>query len=167
MGAWEVQADPARPGNRLMRQVSPVWPACWGYSCSGPLTYFGPKKFNCSTGGFKMQLDVLIEETGDATFALSAGNTGISIDSATGAWNFTGTGSSVAQSGGSSFRKGAWHTLYVGINASHIVAALDGKLLGAGANQGRDMFFVQMGLDSYVYAGVDNWSIKTGDLMDF
>ena len=35
MGAWEVQADPSKPGNRLMRQVSPVWPACWGYSCTG------------------------------------------------------------------------------------------------------------------------------------
>ena len=35
MGAWEVQADPAKPTNHLMRQVSPVWPACWGYSCTG------------------------------------------------------------------------------------------------------------------------------------
>jgi hypothetical protein len=26
--------------------VVPVWPACWGYSCSGPTTYFGPKAFN-------------------------------------------------------------------------------------------------------------------------
>ena len=26
MGAWEVQADPTKPGNKLMRQVSPVWP---------------------------------------------------------------------------------------------------------------------------------------------
>ena len=41
MGAWEVQADGEKGGN-LMRQVSPVWPACWGYSCTGPTTYFGP-----------------------------------------------------------------------------------------------------------------------------
>ena len=47
MGAWEV-AHAARghgisvdDDNQVMRQVVPVWPACWGYSCSGPTTYFG------------------------------------------------------------------------------------------------------------------------------
>ena len=43
-GAWEVQLDPSESlsgNNQVMRQVVPVWPACWGYSCSGPTTYFG------------------------------------------------------------------------------------------------------------------------------
>ena len=61
MGAWEVQNDPSKPGNRLMRQVSPVWPACWGYSCTGPMTYFGPKAFNASgSNGFTISLDVKV-----------------------------------------------------------------------------------------------------------
>lgn len=42
-GAWEIQTDPSMNGikNQVMRQVVPVWPACWGYSCSGPTTFFG------------------------------------------------------------------------------------------------------------------------------
>ena len=35
MGAWEVQAG-GEKGGKVMRQVSPVWPNCWGYSCTGP-----------------------------------------------------------------------------------------------------------------------------------
>jgi hypothetical protein len=70
MGAWEVQADPAKPGNKLMRQVSPVWPACWGYSCTGPTTYFGPKHFNSSgsSAGFTIALDIKLEK--EATFGI-------------------------------------------------------------------------------------------------
>eukprot|EP01047_Picozoa_sp_COSAG01_P066182 COSAG01_NODE_9087_length_2561_cov_3.257920_4_plen_75_part_00 len=69
MGAWEVQADPAKPGNKLMRQVSPVWPACWGYSCTGPTTYFGPKHFNSSgSAGFTIDIDVKLEK--EATFGI-------------------------------------------------------------------------------------------------
>ena len=172
MGAWQVQPKASADGtthvdatDMVMRQVSPVWPACWGYSCSGPLTYFGPQKFNCSSG-FKMTLNVMIEAAEDATFSLSAKGMGVQIDSATGAWNFTGTGHST-QGGSSSFRKGQWHTLYVGINTTHIVAALDGNMLGTGANKGKEGFYVQMGLDKYVYADVDNWSVAEGDLMDF
>jgi hypothetical protein len=30
MGAWEVQPD-SEKGGKLMRQVSPVWPNCWGH----------------------------------------------------------------------------------------------------------------------------------------
>merc|ERR1712048_1501720 len=42
MGAWEIQPSPTKDGRgNVMRQVVPVWPACWGYSCAGPTTYFG------------------------------------------------------------------------------------------------------------------------------
>ena len=69
MGAWEVQADPNKPGNKLMRQVSPVWPACWGYSCTGPTTYFGPQQFNESgANGFTIALEVKLEQ--DAVFSI-------------------------------------------------------------------------------------------------
>ena len=47
MGAWEVAAA-TRQGsaqgqghNQVMRQVTPVWPDCWDYSCAGPTTFFG------------------------------------------------------------------------------------------------------------------------------
>ena len=63
MGAWEVQKDPSSAGGNLMRQVSPVWPACWGYSCSGPLTYFGPQTFNASDN-VAVGIDVVLEEHG-------------------------------------------------------------------------------------------------------
>ena len=61
-----------------MRQVSPVWPACWGYSCTGPMTYFGPKNFNPSGAqGFKIALDVKLEE--DAVFAVGGSSGGKSF----------------------------------------------------------------------------------------
>jgi len=34
MGAFEIQPRVGGPGN-VMRQVVPIWPDCWGYSCSG------------------------------------------------------------------------------------------------------------------------------------
>jgi len=61
--------------DRLMRQVSPVWPACWGYSCSGPVTYFGPKHFNASgAAGFTISLDVKLEK--DAIFGIGGSKGG-------------------------------------------------------------------------------------------
>ena len=29
MGAWEIQSEKTGSNNKMMRQVSPVWPACW------------------------------------------------------------------------------------------------------------------------------------------
>merc|ERR1740121_1345744 len=48
-----------------MRQVVPIWPECWGYSCSGPTTYFGPAEF---TGDLEVSMDLRLED--HATFTL-------------------------------------------------------------------------------------------------
>merc|ERR1712080_740040 len=63
-GAWEIQKSPYNDGasrGNVMRQVVPVWPECWGYSCSGPTTYFGPAEF---TGDIQVSMDVRLEDHG-------------------------------------------------------------------------------------------------------
>jgi galactosylceramidase len=170
MGAWEVQPKSGvaniKSGDNVMRQVSPVWPACWGYSCSGPLTYFGPSAFNASDS-LTMTVDVMIEAM-DAKFSLGLGqgskgkmNAGIEIDSSAGAWSLPGT---TAKGSTSAFTKGKFHTIILEINSTSVAATLDGNVLGSGAcNSGvcADGLYIQMGLDKYVYAQVDNWSVSS------
>jgi hypothetical protein len=62
MGAWEIQKSPYNDGasrGNVMRQVVPVWPECWGYSCSGPTTYFGPAEL---TGDLEVSMEVRLED---------------------------------------------------------------------------------------------------------
>ena len=169
MGAWQVQpktGDSATSnGDNVMRQVSPVWPACWGYSCSGPLTYFGPAGFNAS-GGLTMKIDVMIEEE-DATFSLlglvGQSKTGIEINSGNGSWSFTGTGQSTV-GGITDFKAGVFHSLAMHVNTTMITASLDGKVLGSSPlKHMQDGFYIAMGLDKYVYAQVDNWSLSVDE----
>ena len=54
--------------NQVMRQVVPVWPECWGYSCTGPTTYFGPSIFNSSTS---VAVDVRLEDSGSSVHAMT------------------------------------------------------------------------------------------------
>jgi hypothetical protein len=62
MGAFEVQKSPyndAHVHGKVMRQVVPVWPQCWGYSCTGPSTYFGPSEMK---GDLAILFDVRFED---------------------------------------------------------------------------------------------------------
>ena len=159
MGAWEVQADPNKPGNRLMRQVSPVWPACWGYSCTGPMTYFGPQHFNESgANGFTIALDVKLEK--DAVFSIggSAGKSsfaGVRLDSKNGTYTLGST------SGPASFAVGAFHKVAVTLKDGSMSAPLDGKALGGKAHhKSLGNFYIEMSLDRYVFADVDNFILS-------
>ena len=160
MGAWEVQADPSKPGNKLMRQVSPVWPACWGYACTGPMTYFGPKHFNdTGANGFTITLDVKLEK--DAVFSIGgstgkASFAGVRLDSKNGTYTLG------SESGPVSFAAGAFHKVAVTLKAGSMTATLDSKALGA-ATKHKGLvggFFVEMSLDRYVFADVDNFMLR-------
>lgn len=141
-----------------MRQVSPVWPACWGYSCTGPTTYFGPKNFNASGAqGFKITLDVKLEK--DAIFAIggsTGGNTfaGLQLDSKNGTYTIGEDTGPVA-----SFKPGSFHKVEVTLTAKSVSAALDGKSLGKSNKGIGDGFYIVMSLDRYVFADVDNFQL--------
>lgn len=126
MGAWEVQKSPYagdQARGNVMRQVVPVWPECWGYSCSGPTTYFGPSEF-----GENMQIsfDVRLEDHAAVSLNFLGPQNGatkynkLSLDSA---GNFT-IGNTTGQI---SFATNQWHTVSVKNLASFQVVSLDGK----------------------------------------
>ena len=137
----------------MIRQVSPVWPACWGYSCTGPTTYFGPKHFNASgANGFTITLDVKLET--DAVFSIgaSAGKSsfaGIRLDS---------------KNGTAPFSVGKFHKVAVTFKTDSVTATLDGKpLTQAGGVVGKgiaDGFFIEMSIDRYIFADVDNFMLS-------
>jgi len=142
-----------------MRQVSPVWPACWGYSCTGPMTYFGPKKFNASGAqGFKIALDVKLEQ--DAIFGIGGSTggknfAGLLLDSKNGTYTIGEETGSAA-----SFKSGSFHQVEVILTAQSVSASLDGKPLGKKSTKGiSDGFYIMMSLDRYVYADVDNFQL--------
>ena len=154
MGAWEVQADPSKPDNHIMRQVSPVWPACWGYSCTGPMTYFGPKAFNASgPKGFTISLDVKLEK--DAVFGIG-GSTG-------GKGGFVGLRLDSTKQAG--FTVGQFHKVTVTLKPGSMSATLDGKPVNGQPDEVRegggikDGFYIEMSLDRYVMADVDNFQL--------
>jgi len=148
MGAWEVQVDPGKTGN-LMRQVSPVWPACWGYSCSGPLTYFGPASFNQSDG-MVVEIDVKLEDHGTWHFK---GKQGVALST-----NGTATiaGAKVANV---NFAVNTWHSVQLTYNSTGFSVSLDGTLIGS-SSEHSDGFYFEMGLDRYIFAAVDNFKIS-------
>ena len=175
MGAWEVQEESqdgststshSTSSNRVMRQISPVWPACWGYSCSGPLTYFGARAFNVSANaGFAMKIHVKLEQS-DAAFSFVVADdqseAGITLDSAAGTFTISRWGKGEKPlTGQARFNKGAWHTVAVSLTPETISASLDGVVLGNTTTNLEDAkFSVKMGLDKYVYAAVDNFEIN-------
>lgn len=62
MGAWEITTSPygdAETRGQVMRQVVPVWPNCWGYMCSGPVTHIGPASLK---GDLTVTFDVRMED---------------------------------------------------------------------------------------------------------
>jgi hypothetical protein len=158
-----------------MRQVSPVWPACWGYSCTGPVTFFGPKDFNASGAqGFKIALDVKLEH--DAVFGIG-GSTGpvpdvgvqkwygLLLDSKNGTYKIVyWTGTKKFQrheitGPAASFKPGSFHQVEVILTAQSVSALLDGQPLGNSSTGISDGFYIMMSLDRYVFADVDNFQL--------
>ena len=170
MGAWQVSPDPrnASGGAHVMRQMSPIWPACWGYSCSGPMSYFGPDNFNTSAG-LTLSLDVMLED--DAVFTIGLGSKVLDLDSNTGSFTLHGDfGKKVT--GPAKFGKGSWHIVELKMESSGATASLDGAVLGnvtslsagdgggkAGDVEGSAGHHVTMSLSAYVFANVDNFAI--------
>lgn len=124
MGAWEVQASPYGDGRgNVMRQVVPIWPNCWGYSCAGPTTYFGPSAFSAP---LTVSMNVRLED--HAIFAITPGGHGsrlsnLSLDSA-GLWVMGDLGGSV------DFSVNSWHRVTLHIDHKWQAAYVDGVLLG-------------------------------------
>ena len=57
------------------------------------------------------------------------------------------------------FEVGNFHKVAVTLTPDSISAALDGKVLGKSSTTNRDGFYIQMSLDRYVFADVDNFAL--------
>ena len=119
----------------------------------------GPKQFNASGAqGFKIALDVKLE--GDAVFGIGGSNggkafAGVLLDSKNGTFTIGEESGSVT-----SFKAGSFHRVEVTLSAQSVDASLDGKPLGKKSNKGiQDGFYIQMSLDRYVFAQVDNFQL--------
>ena len=156
MGAFEIAAEAHGSNNQVMRQVSPVWPACWGYSCTGPTTYFGAQEFQTTTV-LHVSIDVKLE-TEDAAFTLFAGSVGVTLNSRNGGSFNVGNGTK----GTAMFTVGTWHTVELSMVANGLLnATLDGVLLGSSTNVPSDKgLYFKVQFDSYIYAQLDNWKIS-------
>lgn len=161
-GAWEVQPSPYNDGHgNVMRQVVPVWPNTWGYSCSGPTSYFGPAAFE---GDVTVSFDVRLEAHG--AWTLSFGNDGkgcnqpagfASLTLATnGTWAFGGGGSRLT--GSVPFATDTWYSVSVRLTDAWQVASVDGKVL-ANATASARGWRAKVQMDRYIYASMDNFRI--------
>jgi len=128
MGAWEIQKTPYgddKLHGKVMRQVVPVWPACWGYSCTGPTTYFGPSEFK---GDLTVSMDVRLED--DAVFTIDLLNEQnknmqykrLDLDS-------KGNYALGNSKGNAAFGINKWHTVTLRMAGGWQSATLDGNLL--------------------------------------
>lgn len=155
MGAWEVQTGENK--NRVMRQVATVWPQCWGYSCSGPKTHFGPAALSHST----VSLDVKMEDEGEWTLnKLTIGTDG--------KWSFEDLrGTNVT------FKPNVWHHVEYTVASDYTSASLDGVIVFVKAvtlsrrREGEDAPPMKVGeaavaieLNRYIKASVDNFRIE-------
>jgi hypothetical protein len=126
MGAWEVQKSPygdvSTRGN-VMRQVVPIWPECWGYSCSGPTTYFGPSEF---TGDLTFSFDLYLEDHAAFTFDfLNAQNKNTKLQTLT--LDTAGTYSLGKSSGKVDFAAKKWHSISIRNTDDWQAVSVDGK----------------------------------------
>merc|ERR1712048_182906 len=128
MGAWEIQETPYgddKLHGKVMRQVVPVWPACWGYACSGPTTYFGPSEF---MGDLTVSMDVRLED--NAIFSIDFLNEKnhnmhykrLDLDS-------RGNYSFGDSKGNAAFGINKWHTVTLRLADGWQSATFDGSLL--------------------------------------
>jgi len=129
MGSWEIQQSPYNDGRgNVMRQVVPVWPICWGYSCNGPTTFFGPSDLH---GDVNISLDVYLESAAEfSIYPQGRGDFefhGLHLDPRTG-WKFGLEGQ--LGHGVVGFETGRWHTVSLRVARGTMSATLDGQFLG-------------------------------------
>lgn len=150
MGAWEVRNDPYNTKHgKVMRQMSPVWPACWGYSCNGPTAFFGPKKGGIQ-GPHKVSLSVRLEEACEISFGV--GGTTLALDT-------KGTFAFGGKSGKAAFTTDQWHSVEIEFAAGYRAVSLDHKVLTnvTGGESGNLSLLLKM--SRYVFASLDDFSI--------
>ena len=133
------------------------------------MTYFGPANFTDSgTNGLTISLDVKLEK--DATFQIGLANpfVGLFLDSQNGTFKISGA---PARSGKAAFAVGSWHKVSMTSKNGVVTATLDGVPLSGGVEiedqtpavmgaAGHGGYYVQMSLDRYVFADVDNFQLS-------
>jgi len=98
----------------------PVWPACWGYSCTGPTTYFGPASLQSD---LVVSLDVRLEDHGALTIEPQGMSyKGLTLDSA-GSWSLG------SATGSLDFGVDSWHAVELTMGSGWQAASVDGKAL--------------------------------------
>lgn len=115
MGAWEIQDSPygdVDTRGKVMRQVVPVFPNCWGYTCEPPITYFGPASLK---GDLTVSMDVRFEEGGAFSLTALGSNYSAIFLKTDGTWVYgtpapQGTGE---LKGKVNFPPDQWHTVSV------------------------------------------------------
>jgi len=135
MGAWEIQESPygdAAERGKVMRQVVPVFPNCWGYTCDTPLTYFGPNTFS---GDLTVEFDIRIEKEGGVMLKPLGQNYSTVSLQAGGNWSIGGKKSE----GSTHFPPDQWNHVsmrvlpsgdqVVKVNGQELVAASSGAIL--------------------------------------
>eukprot|EP00928_Gymnodinium_smaydae_P079276 TRINITY_DN63246_c0_g1_i1.p1 TRINITY_DN63246_c0_g1~~TRINITY_DN63246_c0_g1_i1.p1 ORF type:complete len:772 (+),score=156.27 TRINITY_DN63246_c0_g1_i1:85-2400(+) len=131
MGAWEIQKSPygdeATRGN-VMRQVVPVFPACWGYMCEPPTTYLAPSSLS---GDLTVAMDVRLEDYGGITLNPQGGNYSPLVlksgrDGQPGSWQLG------QRTGKLNFAPNKWHKITLRMHPNGWqTASVDGKFLRA------------------------------------
>jgi hypothetical protein len=168
-----VSTSPASP-NQVLRQVSPVWPACWGYSCTGPTTYFGPDgAVSCTTGGgTNVSMRLRFESNTATRWSLgpgpgpSGGALTFNISTA-GDWRFIygtdgkpGAGMTGTIPGGVSLHK--WHDVNLLYSTNWMAATFDGAVLANYTGGGcGSKWHLMMQMDAYVAAAIDDFTLQT------
>jgi len=145
MGAWEIDQSTTKSKGKVMRQVVPIWPVCWGYSCSGPTTYFGDNSFKAVT----ISMDLLFED--ECAIIMNCGKLKFEI-ATNGTWILN------KNTGKTSFPAQKWHHISVMVGSGWAAASTDGKMLSNTTGK-YENWSLKLTLSRYVNAQIDNFNI--------
>lgn len=163
MGAWEIQQGAGlAAGDKIMRQVVPVWPQCWGYSCTGPTTYWGPQEGSVLGAGVTVAVDVMVEAAAAFTIATDGGSNGFLLSLSTNGTFAFGRCPSHQQAcvtGKLAFSPGKWHKLVVQTSSAWQAASVDGQSIANISSSDGHGWNIKVSLDRYVFAGMNNFKI--------
>merc|ERR1711957_82418 len=161
MGTWEIQASPYSDGrDQVMRQVVPVWPSCWGYSCAGPTAYFGSGIGSDlhDDGELSVSMDVRLEDHGSITFMTNV-NTGGAINT-----NHAKQWVDLKMNSSDGFATNKWHSLQLRLTNVWQAGAING-VQAFNVSRGKipaDGLSFKVKLDRYIFASIDNFEISNG-----
>jgi len=145
MGAWEIQKSTTPSRGNVMRQVVPIWPVCWGYSCSGPATYFGDESFNAVT----ISMDVFMEDK----CAIIMGTGKLTFWAATnGTWSFGN------KKGKVDFPEKKWHAVSLMVGNNWAGAKVNGQML-INTSATVKNWKLELLLSRYVAVQIDNFNV--------